>query len=84
MAVPAISATGRIAARTTALPLPALPTVIIDSVEADVTFAGLVEAGLYQINVKVPQSLLDGDHVLIALLGAGETQLEIFITVATQ
>ncbi|MGA2591262.1 MAG: TIGR03118 family protein [Bryobacteraceae bacterium] len=67
-----------------ALPLPAPPTVVIGSVEAEVTFAGLVGPGLYQINVKVPPSLTAGDQIAIAFLGAGETQLNTFITVASQ
>jgi uncharacterized protein (TIGR03118 family) len=62
--------------------LPAWPTVVIDAVEAQVTFAGLVGPGLYQINVVVPTGLTSGDHLITALLGDAETQLNAFITVA--
>jgi uncharacterized protein (TIGR03437 family) len=62
--------------------LPAWPTVVIDAVEAQVAFAGLVGPGLYQINVVVPTGLTSGDHLITALLGDAETQLNAFITVA--
>ena len=55
---------------------------MIDAVEAQVTFAGLVGPGLYQINVVVPTGLTSGDHLITALLGDAETQLNAFITVA--
>jgi uncharacterized protein (TIGR03118 family) len=64
------------------LPLPAWPTVVIDAVEAQVVFAGLVDPGLYQINLVVPLGLSSGDHLITALLGDAETQLDAFITVA--
>jgi len=66
------------------LPLPAWPTVLMDATEAQVTFAGLVGPGLYQINVVVPPGLASGDHLLVALLGDAETQLGTYITVAAQ
>ncbi len=64
-------------------PLPAWPTVVVDAVEAQVAFAGLVAPGLYQVNVIVPPGLPSGDHLITALLGDAETQLNAFITVAT-
>jgi len=64
-----------------ALNLPVWPTVVIDAVEAQVKFAGLVAPGLYQINVVVPPGLLSGDHLITALLGDAETQLNEFLTV---
>ncbi|MFZ0937168.1 MAG: TIGR03118 family protein [Bryobacteraceae bacterium] len=64
------------------LPLPAWPTVVMDAIEAQVTFAGLVGPGLYQINVVVPPGLSSGDHLITALLGDAETQLNTFVTVA--
>jgi uncharacterized protein (TIGR03118 family) len=67
-----------------ALPLPAWPTVVMDAVEAQVTFAGLVGPGLYQINVVVPPDLTSGDHLITALLGDAETQLNTFVTAAAQ
>jgi uncharacterized protein (TIGR03118 family) len=63
------------------LPLPAWPTVVIDATEAQVVFAGLVGPGLYQINVVVPAGLSSGDHLITALLGDAETQLNEFVTV---
>jgi uncharacterized protein (TIGR03118 family) len=63
------------------LPLPAWPTVVIDAVEAQLTFAGLVQPGLYQINLVVPPGLASGDHLITALLGDSETQLNAFLTV---
>ncbi len=64
------------------LPLPAWPTVVIDAAEAQVTYAGLVAPGLYQINVVVPTGLSAGDHLIVALLGDSDTQLDAFLTVA--
>ena len=64
------------------LPLPVWPTVVIDAIEAQVVFAGLVGPGLYQINVVVPAGLASGDHLITALLGDAETQLDAFLTVA--
>jgi hypothetical protein len=40
--------------------------VTIGGVQADVLWAGLVGAGLYQVNVRVPTSLGDGDHAVVA------------------
>ena len=66
----------------TALPLPVWPTVVMDAVEAQVTFAGLVAPGLYQINVVVPSALTSGDHLIVALLGDTASQVNGFLTVA--
>jgi uncharacterized protein (TIGR03437 family) len=55
--------------------------VVIDAVEAQLTFAGLVQPGLYQINLVVPPGLASGDHLITALLGDSETQLNAFLTV---
>jgi uncharacterized protein (TIGR03437 family) len=49
-------------------------TVTIGGTPADVTFAGLVGPGLYQINVTVPASLADGDHAVIASVGGVSSQ----------
>jgi uncharacterized protein (TIGR03437 family) len=43
-------------------------TIAIGGVPADVLWAGLVGAGLYQINLRVPASLADGDQAVIAHL----------------
>ena len=65
-----------------ALPLPVWPTVVIDAIEAQVTFAGLVLPGVYRIDVVVPAGLASGDRLITALLGDAETPLDAFITVA--
>ncbi len=67
---------------TTPLSLPVLPTVVVDAVEANVTFAGLVGPGLYQINLTLPPSLSSGDHLVVAFVGDSASQLDAFITVA--
>jgi len=58
-------------------------TMRIGGVVADVAFAGLVGAGLYQFNVIVP-SLPDGDHAAVAEIGGFRSQATAFITVRTQ
>jgi len=55
---------------TTNLPLATTPTVTIGSVASQVTFAGLISAGLFQINVIVPASTASGDVPLVALVGS--------------
>ena len=65
-----------------ALSLPTPPTIVIDGIVANVTFAGLIDAGVYQINVVVPKGAQTGDDLVVALLGDGETQLNAFITIA--
>ena len=41
-------------------------TVTLDGISVPVLFAGLVGAGLYQINITVPSGLSAGDHVVVA------------------
>ena len=67
---------------TTPLNLIVMPEVFVEAVQAQVTFAGLVGAGLYQINIVVPEGLATGDHLVVALLGDTESQLQAFIPVA--
>ena len=67
---------------TSAIPLPVMPTIVIDGIAANVTFAGLTEAGLYQFTVVVPPGAHAGDDLVVALLGNGETQANAYITVA--
>jgi uncharacterized protein (TIGR03437 family) len=52
-----------------ALPLAAPTPVLIDSQPAEVDFAGLVSAGLYQLNVRIPGNARDGDLSVVALVG---------------
>jgi uncharacterized protein (TIGR03437 family) len=49
-------------------------TVTIGDVPATVSWAGLVAAGLYQINVQVPASLPDGDQPVVARIAGLSTQ----------
>lgn len=56
-----------------------LPRVTIGGVPATVAFAGIVEAGLFQLNVVVP-SAGSGDQVLQANVGGVATQESVFIT----
>jgi uncharacterized protein (TIGR03118 family) len=61
------------------------PTIVIDGIEANVTFAGLVGPGLYQFNVVVPSTVTLGQDVLVVgLLGNFETQPNAFLTIASQ
>jgi uncharacterized protein (TIGR03437 family) len=63
------------------------PAILANSVQvtiggavASVTFAGLVEAGTYQLNVTVP-SLPNGDAPVVATIGGVSTQTGVSITV---
>ena len=61
------------------------PSIVIDGIVADVTFAGLVGPGLYQINVHVPLNVSLGQDVLVVgLSGNFETQPNAFLTIAAQ
>jgi uncharacterized protein (TIGR03437 family) len=51
------------------------PTIWIGGTQSDVTFAGVVAPGLYQINVKIPASASDGDNAVIASDGGVYTPL---------
>ncbi len=44
-------------------------TVALDGSPAEVLWSGLVGPGLYQINVRVPASLSDGDKTVVATVG---------------
>jgi uncharacterized protein (TIGR03437 family) len=67
--------------------LVAAPAVLANSLQvaiggqaASVTYAGLVEPGLYQINVTVP-SVPDGDSAVLATVGGAQTQTGVLTTV---
>jgi uncharacterized protein (TIGR03437 family) len=61
------------------------PTIVIDGITADVSFAGQVGPGLYQINVTVPSNVTLGQDVLVVgLSGNFETQPDAFLTIAPQ
>jgi uncharacterized protein (TIGR03437 family) len=54
--------------------------VAIGGMPALVSYAGLVEAGLYQFNVTVP-GVPDGDAAVVAQIGGVQTQLGTLITI---
>lgn len=54
-------------------------TVRIGDRDAQVQFAGIVDAGLYQLNVKIPSGLT-GDQPIVAEVGGVQTQPNAFIT----
>jgi uncharacterized protein (TIGR03118 family) len=61
------------------------PAIVIDGISADVSFAGQVGPGLYQINVTVPSGVTLGQDVLVVgLSGNFETQPSVFLTIAAQ
>lgn len=66
---------------TTPAPLANPVTVRIGGAVAEVSFAGLTGAGLYQLNVKVPETLADGDAAVVAEVGGARTPDGVFITV---
>lgn len=49
-------------------------TVTIGGMAANVLWAGLVGAGLYQINVQVPSALADGEHAVVATVSGVSSQ----------
>ena len=55
-------------------------TVTIGGVTATVVYAGLVESGLYQLNVTVP-NLPNGDALVVATIGGVSTQTGVSVTV---
>jgi uncharacterized protein (TIGR03437 family) len=57
------------------------PQVTIGGVTASVGYAGLVEAGLYQLNVTVPANLPSGDALVVATVGGVQTQAKVSITI---
>jgi uncharacterized protein (TIGR03437 family) len=62
-----------------AAPCTTLPQVTIGGVQATVSFAGIVGAGLYQLNVVVPAAG-SGDVALLATVGGASTQSNVFLT----
>jgi len=63
-----------------AAPSPVFPQITVGGVQAQVVFSGIVEAGLFQINVVVPNAG-SGDQLLQATVGGMTTQANVFITV---
>ena len=67
---------------TAAYPATNAVTVTIGGEAAPVSFAGLVGAGLYQINVTVPGGLAAGDNVVAATVAGVTTQSEAMLKIA--
>jgi uncharacterized protein (TIGR03118 family) len=59
----------------------ALPTVTIGGLNAQVTFAGQIDAGVTQINLVVPAGLPSGDAAVIATMGGQQSQANAFLSV---
>lgn len=72
-------ATGQLVA--TAEPLANSVQISIGGTNANVSFAGLVEAGVYQFNVAVPAGLPNGDATLTAVIGGIQTQTGVSIPI---
>jgi len=66
---------------TAAVPLAAPATVTIGGVPASVSFAGLVEAGVYQVNAMVPASAPSGDNAVTVQVGGYTSPGGVFLTV---
>jgi uncharacterized protein (TIGR03437 family) len=58
-----------------------VPNISIGDIQANVTFAGMVEAGLYQFNVVVPNVGGSGDYILQATVNGFTAQSNIYITI---
>ncbi|HEY3840163.1 MAG TPA: IPT/TIG domain-containing protein, partial [Bryobacteraceae bacterium] len=57
-------------------------TVTVGGVSAIVLYAGLIGAGLYQLNVAVPSGLTAGDNVIIASVGGYNSQVDALLKIA--
>ena len=55
-------------------------TVLINNISVTPTFAGLSSAGLYQINLTIPQGLGTGDVPIVATVGGSQTQTGVVIS----
>jgi uncharacterized protein (TIGR03437 family) len=66
---------------TVAAPLANPAVVRIGNTNAEVQWAGISAAGLWQFNVKVPEHLADGDAPVVAEVGGVQSQSNVFITV---
>jgi uncharacterized protein (TIGR03118 family) len=59
----------------------ALPTVTIGGLPATVTFGGLIDLGIYQLNVIVPSTLTTGDAAVVATAAGNQSQANAFISI---
>jgi uncharacterized protein (TIGR03437 family) len=51
-----------------------MPVVTIAGITAPVSYAGIIAAGLFQINITVPTGVPGGDQALLAMTGGVQTQ----------
>src|ERR1035438_8515667 len=49
--------------------------------QANVKFSGVVEAGLYQLNIVMPSNLGSGDKAIVATVGGVQSQTNILLSV---
>jgi uncharacterized protein (TIGR03437 family) len=61
--------------------LPAMPSIQIGGLSANVVYAGLVSPGLYLFNVVVPAGVSDGDNTVTCAYGGASAPAGIKITV---
>jgi uncharacterized protein (TIGR03437 family) len=61
--------------------LPTLPVITIGGITAEVTFAGLISPGLYQLNVVMPSGSDNGDTSVTLTYRGLTTQAGLFLTV---
>jgi len=64
-----------------AAPLAAPATVLINGVPALVSYAGLVSTGVYQVNVTVPPGLTSGDNLVYVVVGGYPSPGGVFVAV---
>lgn len=58
-------------------------TVLIGGISTNVLWAGLVSAGLNQINITVPAGLPDGDHAVVVAVGGVNSTGTAFLKVSS-
>ena len=61
-----------------------LPAVTIGGIAAQVSFAGLISPGLYQINVTVPSNAPSGDNAVVSVVNGSPVQPVPLITIQGQ
>jgi len=64
-----------------AAPLITTPQVTVGGVAVQLSFGGLVSAGLYQFSFNLPANLASGDQPLLAVVNGVQTQFNVFVPV---
>jgi uncharacterized protein (TIGR03437 family) len=62
-------------------PMATTPPITVGSVPVQLTFSGIVAAGLYQFNFVVPSTVGSGDQALQAIVGGVTTPANVFVPV---